>query len=97
MLPTSRNQSIPSTTLLRFYGLSLLSSLTMCNQEYQKPVCVYSEMMHQTVKRLEHPGSLEVMWGGEWGHPHGDRVLGRRYGMWNSWRVGGGMGIKYGV
>jgi hypothetical protein len=26
--------------------------------------------------------------GGEWwGHPGGDRGLGRRYGMWNSWRV----------
>ena len=22
-----------------------------------------------------------------WGHPHGDRGVGRRYGMWNSWRV----------
>jgi hypothetical protein len=31
-----------------------------------------------------------VGWGlgvGDWGHPHGDRGLGRRYEMWNSQRV----------
>jgi hypothetical protein len=29
------------------------------------------------------------------GHPHGDRGVGRRYGMWNSQRVdGGGCRIK---
>ena len=27
-------------------------------------VCVHSEMMHLTLKRLEAPGSLEVRWGG---------------------------------
>jgi hypothetical protein len=47
-------------------------------------------MMHLTLKRLEAPGSLEVRWGGGWGHSHGDRVVGRRCGMWNSWRVDGG-------
>ena len=50
-------------------------------------VCVHSEMMHLTLKRLEAPGSLEVRWGGGWGHPHGDRGVGRRYGMRNSRRV----------
>ena len=29
-------------------------------------------MMHLTLKRLEAPGSLEVRWGGGWGHPCGD-------------------------
>jgi hypothetical protein len=47
-------------------------------------------MMHLTLKRLEAPGSLEVRWGGGWGHSHGDRGVGRRYGMWNSQRVNGG-------
>ena len=28
-------------------------------------VCVHSEMMHLTLKRLEAPGSLEVRWGAE--------------------------------
>ena len=28
-------------------------------------VCIHSEMMHLTLKRLEVPGSLEVRWG--WG------------------------------
>ena len=42
--------------------------------------------------------SLEVRWGEGWGHPYGDRWVGRRYGMWSSRRVdGGGGGIKYGV
>jgi hypothetical protein len=41
------------------------------------------KMMHLTLKRLEAPGSLEVRWGGE-------RGVGRRYGMWNSWSVDGG-------
>ena len=30
--------------------------------------------MQLTLKRLETPGSLEVRWGGGWGHPCGDRV-----------------------
>jgi hypothetical protein len=41
-------------------------------------------MMHLTLKRLEIPGSLELMWGGRWGE------VGRRYGMWSSRRVDGG-------
>jgi hypothetical protein len=53
-----------------------------------------SEMMHLTLKRLEAPGSLEVRWGGG-GDTHVDIGGGRRYGMWNSQRVVGG--IKYGV
>jgi hypothetical protein len=31
-------------------------------------------MKHLTLKRLQAPGSLDVRWGGEWEHPHGDRV-----------------------
>jgi hypothetical protein len=38
-------------------------------------------MMFLALKRLEAPGNLEVRWGREWGHPHGDRGMGRRYGM----------------
>ena len=30
-------------------------------------------MMYLVLKRLEVPGSLEVRWGGGWGHPRGDR------------------------
>jgi hypothetical protein len=55
-------------------------------------------MMHLALKRLEAPEILEVRWGGEWGHPLGDRGVGKKYGMWSSWRVdrvGGGQGIKY--
>jgi hypothetical protein len=49
-------------------------------------------MMHLTLKRLEAPGSLVVRWGGSWGHPRGDRWVGRRNGMWNRrcWRLDGG-------
>jgi hypothetical protein len=43
--------------------------------------------MHLTLKRLEAPESLEVWFGGWWEHPHGDRGMGRRYRIWNSWRV----------
>jgi hypothetical protein len=57
--------------------------------------CVHSEMMHLTFRRLEAPGSLEVRWGEWWGQPGGDRGVGRRYGIWNSWRVDGG--IKCGM
>jgi hypothetical protein len=53
-------------------------------------------MMHLTLKRLKAPGSLDVRWGGWWGHPRGDGVR-RRYGMWNSWRVDGEWELKYGV
>jgi hypothetical protein len=54
------------------------------------------EMMHLTLKRLEAPGSLEVRWGGSWGHPSGNR------GGENVWDVEseggwGGQGIDYGV
>ena len=37
-------------------------------------------MMHLTLKRLEAPGSLEVRWGGGWGHPRGD---GSREEVWD--------------
>jgi hypothetical protein len=60
-------------------------------------VWVQSGMMHLTFKRQEAPGSLEVRWGGKMGHgghPHGERGLGRRYGMWNSHRVNQGGGNK---
>jgi hypothetical protein len=53
-------------------------------------VCVHSEKMHLTLKRLGAPGSLEVRWGRGWGHPRRDRGVGRRYGMWNSQRVNEG-------
>jgi hypothetical protein len=52
-------------------------------------VCVHSEIMHLTLKRLEAAGSLEVRWHGEWGHPRGDRGMGKKYGMWNSQRGNG--------
>jgi hypothetical protein len=53
-------------------------------------VCVHSEMMHLTHKRLEAPGNLEVKYSGELGHPHGDSWVGKRYGMWKSQRMDGG-------
>jgi hypothetical protein len=43
-------------------------------------------MMHSSLKRLDAPGSLEVRWGGRWGHPRGHRRVGRSYGIWNSLR-----------
>jgi hypothetical protein len=62
-------------------------------------VWVQLEKMHQTLKRLEVPGRREVWWGDRWwgGHPHGDRGLGRRYGMWNSRIIDSGGGVKSGV
>jgi hypothetical protein len=48
-------------------------------------------MMHLTFKRLEAPGTLEVRWGEGWGHPHGDRGVGKRYGIWNRQRVDEGV------
>jgi hypothetical protein len=50
-------------------------------------VCVHSEMMHLTLKRLEVPGSLEVRWGWGWGHPQGDRMCrgGMGYGTVGGW------------
>jgi hypothetical protein len=56
-------------------------------------------MMYFTLKGQESLWSLEVRWGGEWGHPWGDRRVGRgiRCGT-DRWRVDqGGRGIKYGV
>jgi hypothetical protein len=41
-------------------------------EEFQ--VCVHSEMKYLTLKRLEIPESLELRWGGGWGHPSGDGV-----------------------
>jgi hypothetical protein len=38
------------------------------------PGSLHSEMMHLTFKRLMVPGSLEVRWGGVWGHPSEDEV-----------------------
>jgi hypothetical protein len=61
------------------------------------PVCVHSEIMHLTLKRLQSSGSLEVRWGWGWGHPCGDREMGRRFWMWSSRRMERGWGIKYGV
>jgi hypothetical protein len=52
-------------------------------------------MMHLTLKRLEAPGSLEVRWGGEWGHPHGGGVgWGGDVGCGT---VGGCMGARNGI
>jgi hypothetical protein len=45
-------------------------------------------MMHLTLKRLEDSGSLEIRWGGGWGHRCREWVgWGGSCGMWNSWRV----------
>jgi hypothetical protein len=58
-------------------------------------VCVHFEMMYIILKRLDAPGSLEVRWGGGWGHPHGDRVW---RGVMECETFGGSMGgIKYGL
>jgi hypothetical protein len=55
-------------------------------------------MMHLTLKRLEAPQSLKARQGWGWEHPREDRGFGKRYGMWNSWRVDGGRRqIKYRV
>ena len=53
-------------------------------------VCVHSEMMHLTLKRLEAPGSLEVRWGGDWGHPRGDWGSGEE--VWDVEQSEGGQG-----
>jgi hypothetical protein len=70
-------------------------------------VCVHSEMMHLSLKRLEAPGSLEVMWGGGRGHPRGEGVGGggihveRGWGGEEGCRTDkgwmGGWGMEYGV
>jgi hypothetical protein len=41
-------------------------------------VCVQSEMMYLTLKKLETPGSLEFRWGGGQGHQLGDKGVWRR-------------------
>jgi hypothetical protein len=70
-------------------------SNTLTVEDFQ--VCVHSEMMHITLKRLEVLGSLEVRWGGRWGHPHGDRGWrgGVGCGTVRGWM--GGQRMKYGV
>jgi hypothetical protein len=45
-------------------------------------------LKHLTLKRLEAPGSLKVRWGGEWGHPRGDRGCGEDV------RDSGGRGVR---
>ena len=60
-------------------------------------ICVHSEMMNLTLKRLEAPENLGVRLGGrEWGYPCGDMGWGGSMGCET---VGGWMGggIKYGV
>jgi hypothetical protein len=48
-------------------------------------------MMHLTLKSLEAPGSLEIRWGGSWGHPCGDMGCGRSMGNGTvrGWMEGG--------
>ena len=53
--------------------------------------------MYLTLKRLEAPGSLDVRRGWGWGHPRGNRGMGRRYEMWNIQRVDQEGVIKYGL
>jgi hypothetical protein len=45
--------------------------------------------MHLTPKTLEAPGNLEVWWGRDErvGTSSWRQGAGRRYGMWNRWRV----------
>jgi hypothetical protein len=54
-------------------------------------------MMNLTLKRLEAPGSLEVRWGEGWEHPHGNKGMGRRCGMWSSRKMDKGAGNGSGV
>jgi hypothetical protein len=67
--------------------------ITVKTQQACGRVCVHSEMMHLTLKRLEAPGNLEVRCGGGWdilmetGVVGGGEGVGRSYGMWNSQRV----------
>jgi hypothetical protein len=53
-------------------------------------VCVHSEMMHLTLKRLEFTESLEVRWGGGGGIHMETGWSRRRCGMWS--RQDGGCG-----
>ena len=52
-------------------------------------------MMHLTLKRLEAPGSLEVRWGGGWGHPRGDRSGGEE--VWDVEQSEGGWVARNGI
>jgi hypothetical protein len=52
-------------------------------------------MTHLTLKKLEAPGSLEVRWGGEWGHPCRDGV--GWGGCVECGAVGGWMGVGNGI
>jgi hypothetical protein len=58
-------------------------------------VCVHSEMMHLTLKRLETPGSLEVRWGGGVGPPTW-RQVGREE-VWDVEQSGGWGGVENGI
>jgi hypothetical protein len=60
---------------------------------HRRMLCLNSEKMHLTLKRLEAPESVEVWKGGNWGvgtsswrQGWGSRG-GRMYGMWKSHRV----------
>jgi hypothetical protein len=56
-------------------------------------VCAHSEMIHLILERLEATGNLEVRWGREVGASMWRQGgVGRRCGMWSSWRVDGGVG-----
>jgi hypothetical protein len=56
----------------------------------QRTLCIQSETMDLTLKRLEAPGSPEVWWGGgEWMVWSSSWTQGVRwrYVLWSSWRV----------
>jgi hypothetical protein len=52
-------------------------------------------MMNLILKRLEAPGSLEVRWGGGWGHSLGDRGWGGGTGCGTVRGWMGVFGVKY--
>jgi hypothetical protein len=94
----SHNSSIPWRSLKHW-----TTKQTAYTSWYEDPnthtvddfrVCVHSDMMHLTFKRLETPGSLEVRWGGVWGHPHGERDVGSMCGMQNNSQRVDGEGYK---
>jgi hypothetical protein len=58
-------------------------------------VCVHSEMMHLTLKRLEAPGSLAVRWGGG-GDIHMETVWGGEE-VWDMEQSEGGQGFRDGI
>jgi hypothetical protein len=57
-------------------------------EDYQ--VCVHSEMVHLTLKRLEAPGSLEVRWDGG-GNIHVETGGGKE--VWDVEQSEGGCGV----